>query len=542
MESKYGIAGTTEKLSAAADVTSLVSGLGRSINMVGLYGVAHNLTQATINEVIPLLAPVFKQRSRILISLIDGALQVDSQPVDPRTPFANIVANKLRDLGMSGFSLLQGMSPDELRNLVQVLAALNSSSAPQAVADAMEKSGLQHVVTDRAVYKRVSSADGKPAAATMPGATNPGTDAEKMSITRIMAFLKGDAGMANREIAKNVRELASSPEKLAQLIMESATARAADSRLTSGESLADVIVGCLRRTIDTLSGEPETQTAEGRINLRKSLLVLEQCVLDRLHQISRGPKPDLDRIIARAFREAKDDLEVSAAVTEYVRRKEALEKVERWMTSYMRNHPGTDNSKLEDKLREAGLTADGWQELTMKSDPGEVADPAETVVTATASGIMPSSPPELGVLAVLLSQLDELMTGSDDKPQQALALVASAAKEAESLSAKTDAKVKKLGKKISRKADPGDRSPAELLAEIAQELAQPVSVLNCTVDMLNRGCLGPVMPQQRDMLTIARGCGLRVNYLLSQLRQVVGLPQSLSPMPKSQIAAPVVRR
>jgi len=60
---------TSESTAAGADLSALASGLGRAINMVALYGWDHQITQATIDEVLPAMAPALTRRSRVLFPL-----------------------------------------------------------------------------------------------------------------------------------------------------------------------------------------------------------------------------------------------------------------------------------------------------------------------------------------------------------------------------------------------------------------------------------------------------------------------------------------
>ena len=79
------------------------------------------------------------------------------------------------------------------------------------------------------------------------------------------------------------------------------------------------------------------------------------------------------------------------------------------------------------------------------------------------------------------------------------------------------------GKKMPRK------QLMELLAEIAQELCQPLAVINCSVDMIRGGSLGEVSSTQVEMLCLAAESGSKLQTLIDKLMQISGVPETRSP-------------
>lgn len=524
------------------EVLALVSGFGKALNVASLYGPDHALTLSTIAEVEPLVLKVWSRKPRLDISVVDGALQVDGRPVDARVPMTAALVAKMRDLDLSGFTLTTGMTGDEFRKLITLLAASSSKTPKGFSQDAFERAGLKHVTREKAIYKRVSATEAAAGEAYSPaGAIHVkpvDVEAPRMVVGQILAFLKGDAIASSSEVPDAVRNMASSPEKLAQMIMEATAISQSPSSVASGESLADLVVGCLRRVVDTVVTDAGQQTPDERINIKKSLLVLEKCVLDKLHRQSQNTKPETDRAIAKMFRRAQDEIEFTTASAEYARRRESLEKVERWMVSYVQARPeqASPGGPLEQRLRAAGIPENDIQQIISQGSTGGSSANVNPGGANTAASPVPA---ELGVLAVLLAQLDELMK-KDADPRRVVSVAEEAQRQSESLAPKTAAKIDELGTGFIPSGDvPKGRPANELLAEIAQELAQPVSVINCAVDMLSRGGLGPVSPAQVEMLTVAHECGLRVAKLLRQFRQVIGLPHTLRPMSKGEIAAKV---
>ena len=68
-----------------------------------------------------------------------------------------------------------------------------------------------------------------------------------------------------------------------------------------------------------------------------------------------------------------------------------------------------------------------------------------------------------------------------------------------------------------------------LLAEIVQELCQPLSVINCSIEMIKSSHLGAVSDSQLEILNLASTSGDRVKLLVDKLLELSGLPTTMTP-------------
>jgi len=66
-------------------------------------------------------------------------------------------------------------------------------------------------------------------------------------------------------------------------------------------------------------------------------------------------------------------------------------------------------------------------------------------------------------------------------------------------------------------------------AEISQEIAQPLTVSTGVLDLLNSGRAGDLSESQRTLLKMAAESVERVNRLVAHLKQISGMPGSLTP-------------
>jgi signal transduction histidine kinase len=76
----------------------------------------------------------------------------------------------------------------------------------------------------------------------------------------------------------------------------------------------------------------------------------------------------------------------------------------------------------------------------------------------------------------------------------------------------------------------------ETLAEIAQDLLQPLTVINCAVSMSLDGYVGPVAPEMENLLRMAQHGSQRLQKIMDALIRIVGYPTKLTaPGPANRI-------
>jgi signal transduction histidine kinase len=62
------------------------------------------------------------------------------------------------------------------------------------------------------------------------------------------------------------------------------------------------------------------------------------------------------------------------------------------------------------------------------------------------------------------------------------------------------------------------------ISEVAQELMQPLTAMNATLEMLSGGYVGDVTPEQQKMLLLAYNSGDHLRHLMEELIAIVGFP------------------
>ena len=98
---------------------------------------------------------------------------------------------------------------------------------------------------------------------------------------------------------------------------------------------------------------------------------------------------------------------------------------------------------------------------------------------------------------------------------------------------KADEKVVEDAEKKAKKEGKGPvltrKALLELLAEIVQELCQPIAVINCSTEMIRSKNLGDITDLQKDMLDLVCTSGEKLKQLTDRLLEISGLPSTMSP-------------
>jgi len=303
------------------------------------------------------------------------------------------------------------------------------------------------------------------------------------------------------------------------MIMESVAIRQSAAEL-SGESIGDIVLGCLRRTYDGLRKQPAYQSAEGTADLQKALLLLEENMLEKMRDIAGGSDPELDRQIVQTIREMEENLGFELAANQYMEHREAIEASKRQMKDYARAK-GVDAAK--ELISNTGIPSAEWRRIVVESrNVGKQDSPLPIAAS-------------LDTLASVFEKLENLMKSSETNGGEVEDLLGQANDNLGDATHSTKEKLDSLSKQlyvveedtgtIGGHAQEMDRKALlSSIAEIAQELMQPLTAINASLEMLLNGYVGEVAPDQRNLLSLASCSGDNLNYLMKELIEIVGIP------------------
>ena len=502
--------------------------LGRSINLVTTYGKKHPAAKAALEGTITALNELFATRRKIIIGAFNGVMTIDEQMVQTSGTLQKSLERRLSRLRITGLKIARGLTSDELIQLAELLAANDA----EAFERSLGHSGISHIETEKTSYQAVREGQTVANESDLAGAdssgflilededhteSSPATSGAGIHVEQIVAFLKGDVEADDPTTGQALNEAATDPDRLARMLMESVAIRQSASEL-AGESLNDIILGCLRRTYDGLRKQPAYQSSEGKADLKKSLLMLEESILQRMRELAGEEDPEMDRQIVQAIRHMDESLSFEIAAAQYMEHQEAIERSKDQLHQFIQSQ-GADVA--ETLLQGSDFPGSDWRRIVLESG---------NKASRTAG---PSLGDGLNTLTEVFEKLESLMRTKNAEGTQVKDLLGQATHNLDDTLDNTREKLAALSMQIKdgNATTIGGQahrmSRTELLAalsEVAQELMQPLTAINASLEMMMNGYVGIISEEQKDMLHLASNSGEHLKFLMNMLIDIVGCP------------------
>jgi hypothetical protein len=288
----------------------------------------------------------------------------------------------------------------------------------------------------------------------------------------------------------DIRQLTSDPEKLADLILKNVETGQGSTFPQNEETLVRLIADCIQKVADQLLADPVLKTQKGRKQTKRSLLLLEKALTGRLEALAGESSA---RALTARLTELAEELDLDALASQYMKGRRASGKAgEKLGRLIDRIHADPEQlAELQEHLTRDGLTSEGWQEL--------IGRPATRGV--------PASP-----------EIQDL--------------IAETAKQLSLLTRLTGARISQLKDKLGTEDTPRQlsrREVLEILAELTQEISQPLTIVNGTVELIKSLRVGPLNDSQLELLGMVAESGDRMAQLVDSLMRIAGTPTTLNP-------------
>ncbi|HKL21764.1 MAG TPA: hypothetical protein VJ904_08160, partial [Tichowtungia sp.] len=290
------------------ELRELFIAIGRSLGTISVYGSKHPSVQMIADETFQTFRKTIKTGS-VSLGSFKGGLTVDEEPVAVNDMPIRTLEKRLVSMNVSNLVLKAGVSREELQQLLIALSETSSDKMKETLA----KTGGKNIRMEDVKY--VTLRDGEKKTGKDGGGGGGGGDIPPAQINQIVAFLKGQPG-ADVESA-GLKQAMSDPQKLGQMILEAAAVRQKTGAMEQGESLADIVVGCLRRTYDGLRKESEFESAQGKATLAKTMLLVEKTIVDKVRGKTAAERPGLDQRIMAGIREMERERQFDMLSTHY---------------------------------------------------------------------------------------------------------------------------------------------------------------------------------------------------------------------------------
>ena len=512
----------------AGPLRDALSALGRTINIVSTYGAKHRAFEQSVESAMTAMEELFKERKKLMLGAYSGILTIDEKPVSAAGSLLKSLERHLVRLRITSLRIARGISAEELATLAELLACKDSDDFNEDIS----QSGLSHIESETTRLQAVRDGQTVANESDLAGTGGNGvlvledelleedsessTSAEApVHVDQIVAFLQGDLEKNDARVEEELSELASDPARLGQMVMESVAIRQSASQL-SGESLSDVILGCLRRTYSGLRKQPAFQTSEGMANLQKSLLLLEESMLEKMRDLAGDADPELDRQIVQAIREIDEDLGFEMAAREYIDHQQAIDTKKQELKEYLSSRGADAASSL---ISSTDFPASDWRRIIVESRK------------SAASGGAPPMATGLETLTRVFQRLESLMKSEEADQGVVRDLIGEASENLDDTVCSAKEKLNILSKQLEDTGTIGgqgrEMTRKEILssiAEIAQELMQPLTAISATHEMMLKGYSGKINPEQRSMLDLANNSGEHLAFLIEELIEIVGCP------------------
>lgn len=501
------------------EILPVLISLGRGLGTVSIYGTEHPGVEQILEKTFADLQVALRNRQSLSIGTFNGSLTIDEEPVAVLDVPVRMLEKRLTAMQISHLALTKGLTRDELKNLLKALCAPTGTQMKESLSE----SKLSHVKVSDVRYVALRDGEemtGKSGGTKDPGGSASGADtAPSFKVGQIVAFLKGEA--SKTEASGDLKKMLSDPERLGQMIMEAARIRQSAVSTQDGESLADIVVGCLRRTYDGLRKESEFMTPQGKVNLAKGMMLLEKTVLDKIHAAFGDQNPDIDRRILNAIREMDEDHQFEMLTARYFDQRRKMERAEGKIIERIRQQGA-------DKVREQFVSPDvppaDWQRLTVKAS----SDPAGGKGAGTGGGGL-----DLSALAVVLEKLEGLMQIGSSDPAQIQTAVNVTRNGLNEYADRIESRIQDLEGQVELRKPSSltvenhaaHLSREELMIEVSKltmALLQPLTVVNASVEAAMRHS---GTEPQKELLDLAFKSGKRIQSLTERLINLVGYPE-----------------
>ncbi len=549
-----------------ADMPSIVQQAGKAIAHAHLYGPEHSVTAATTGQAYALLTKLMEPGQALSLHVAEGQLFANGEEVEMKSPLMGTFAQALASLNIGSIALEAGMPAEEFADFIRLLAqgkvkqGHSASSADDAEPSTPDMNRFKHLKTQKTVYRAVSENETVVQRDTA-GKAEALQNLNDGHIRQIVAFLKGNSDSAPESPPfSDLEHTATQADQLADLIMKSAVVDRQAADLSGGETLGDIVVGCLRRTFDALNRTPGAQTRKGKRAIRKTLAVLEKDLLDRLRETANEGCENACQELSRAVADMTEEIQAADLAAQYVRKQKAATEDEERLIRFIRKQGprAVADSTLKEQLMSEGLSESGWRELVVRSGMEEEPEAEPRQHRGDEHGGATDETREVSTLISLLNDLTQAVRQDVGRePGGLMKVLEKVGREVDAAIAQTDEKVEALARLATMLAEddippdpmttPGSdaagdappspkrlttvqqRSVMRILGEITQELSQPLSVVACTLDMF-RNMDGEALSQSKGpLLDLAKESVFRMEDLIGKVGRVTGMPKELAP-------------
>ena len=499
----------------------------------------------------------------ISLRVVGDVLKINEHEVSDEETLIRDLARQLTKLGTNHVAFHRGLSATSFGNLLEVICANPKDvEALGGLASAIQQCGIENVSSKTIILKEVDEDDVVMSQEELDSAEKEREQAEAIqqrvvSMSDMLSHLKADSDDDRAgEIIEELQGMAGDARQLADMVMQAAEGRHDEAEDQAKESLAGALAGCVRRTFDALMKDPTVRTQKGKKELQKKLKGLEEELLGMMGQVSEGQRENCEEAVRETVDQLADEIQVDSLASEYMKRLRAIDKSEKRLMRYIKTKgaEGIEGSELEMRLQEDGIEMSEWDALLRRSGiggggfgpgpggggsggPGPGGGGAGSATMEHLSSLLGRMEKAVGELATspdnvhekeltgVLTEVNEEIGDMVDKSSRRMETIAE--------DVRADAEAASAAEEAAEGSGQGLRLPRKellaVLAEIVQELLQPLAVINCSTDMIMSQKLGDLPETQASMLGLIDESTDKLETLIQGLQGIAGVPDTMSP-------------
>ncbi len=536
------------------------------------YGLAHKITRQAMAMSKKALASFLSQYGTLEFAVNASGFHVAGTPIELHTAGLDALSARLVELGASGISFDNGITPADMENWFGLLST--GQRSPGGFQALLSSVGLSRIHVANFAFRKVGNdedvAKKEAISSPKPHAPRPSQGIRLTPPPPRPAPQPPRHDTRTADVNSPARQRNATPIRTAQRLLDSlpsteslpplkieisetaihrdlvniALPPDAESSGRSPNDLADEASNRLERLADGIMAHPANQTQAGRAALRKFLKEAGSDIAERLQRLGADIQA-LERLAAKV-RDLVEDLAVDGIVTRLVKLSGQMTADENRLVRRLRHADrvgGEEGSRrLQARLREAGLTEEMLQQLldAARRDKasGDKGD-GKGGDKGSGAGDMPTpmDSEKPSPLPSLLDQLKETDPGSGDLPH----LIETIIEEMNQTLLRTEERVRgqlrtlhslmdgRSEKKTISTTELTREELIRLMAELGQQLKQPLTVVTGAAQMIHSGYFGHVSKEEKTALRLINDSTDELDLLVERMIEIAHLPDTLKP-------------
>jgi hypothetical protein len=512
-----------------------------------VYGLDHKITQQSIGDAARAVQAYQQRHGALVFNIVDDTFQIEGVPLGTPIPSTTALARCLTTLQAQTLAFQADAGAGEVETFLKMLFVKeNEVQSANGFANLLSASGLTHIRTEAYTYQRVA-------------------DSETV-VNKAMATQQGLSPEAVGEISRLLNDAEAPPgtpsAALRQIDLDNETVQQELARLTAPPDDVDSLgpaeltrqtMARLQRMSDELLDSPASRTQKGRRSIRRLIKAVETDVADRLQRL--GADIQAVEQLASRVKELVEELAVDGLIAQFMKLQGEIAEKERKLKRHIRRaeQRGEDAESLKSRLVSSGLPAAVLEHLSQAARQGGTGSgggdgsggPGGAPAAGEGGGgVRPSatapahdgvSPPPDTPLADLLKRLRSTEPGDGTLPELVESILAEMKHTLQQTATRAEAQMETLKRIVmipAGRPDNADLSRRQLLvlmAELGQELRQPLTVITGAIEMLLRDYFGTITPAQRPIVEMAADSSRDLDALIGRMIRIAGMPASLNP-------------